>query len=143
MIEYMLLSSILEKTCKMTKKSLEYPKDNTMFDPFRHLFKIRTWGTKWKKVINKIVEWAAWQLANVKMDKENLFIMRQSVNISKDDMEDYNLAMFPHAMDFFKECGSLNKPILEHFFTSLLNDLSTKDLLTFGNLLSIEFKNIQ
>jgi len=92
---------------------------------------------KWKKVINKIVEWVAWQLANVKMDKENLFIMRQNVNISKDDMEDYNLVMFTHAMDFFKECGSLNKPILEHFFTSLLNDLSTKDLL------SIEFKNIQ
>ncbi len=42
----------------MTKKSLEYPRDNTMFDPFRHLLKIRTWGTKWKKVINKIVEWA-------------------------------------------------------------------------------------
>ncbi len=29
--------------------------------------------------------------------------MRQSVNIFKDDMEDYNLAMFTHAMDFFKE----------------------------------------
>ncbi len=77
------------------------------------------------------------------MDKENLFIMRQSVNISKDDMEDYNLAMFTHVMDFFKECGSLKKLILEHFFTSLLNNLSTKDLLTFGNLLSIEFMNIQ
>jgi hypothetical protein len=30
----------------------------------------------------------------------------------------------------------LKKPIPKHFFTSLLNDLSTEDLLTLGNLLS-------
>jgi hypothetical protein len=47
--------------------------------------------------------------------------------------------MFTHAMDFFKERTSLKRLILEHFFTSLLNDLSTKDLVTLGNLLSIEF----
>jgi hypothetical protein len=40
------------------------------------------------------MEWAAWRWENVKMDKESLSIMRQSVNISKDDMKDYNLAMF-------------------------------------------------
>jgi len=73
-------------------------------------------------------------MANAKIDKENLFIMRQNVNISKDDMEDYNLAMFTHAMDFFKECASLKKLIPKCFFTSLLNNLSTKDLSTFGNL---------
>jgi hypothetical protein len=28
------------------------------------------------------------------------------------------LAIFTHAMDFFKECASFKKPILEHFFTS-------------------------
>jgi hypothetical protein len=39
---------------------------------------------------------------NVKMDKNSLSIMKQSVNISKDDMKDYNLAMFTHAMDFSK-----------------------------------------
>jgi hypothetical protein len=49
------------------------------------------------------------------------------------------LAMFTHAMNFFKEHVSLKKSILEHFFTNLLNDLSTKDLVTLGNLLSIEF----
>jgi hypothetical protein len=54
-------------------------------------------------------------------------------------MEDYHWAMFTHAMDFFKERASLKRLILEHFFTSLLNDLSTKDLVTLGNLLSIEF----
>jgi hypothetical protein len=44
----------------------------------------------------------AWQWAYVKMDKKNLSIMKQTMKISKDDMEDYNLAMFTHAMDFFK-----------------------------------------
>jgi phage major head subunit gpT-like protein len=94
-----------------------------MLDPFKHLLEIRTWGTEWKKVIDKIVEWVAWLWTNVKMEKYNLSIMRQSVKISKDDMEDYNLAMFTHVINFFKECVSLKKRILEHFFTSLLNDL--------------------
>jgi hypothetical protein len=29
--------------------------------------------------------------------------------------------MFTHAMDFFQEFTSFKKPILEHFFTSLLS----------------------
>jgi 5'(3')-deoxyribonucleotidase len=49
------------------------------------------------------------------MDKKSLSIMKQIVNISKDDMEDYNLAMFTHAMDFFKECENLKELVLEHF----------------------------
>jgi hypothetical protein len=48
------------------------------------------------------MEWAAWRWANVKMDKESIYIMKQSLNISKDDMEDKNLVMFTHVMDFFK-----------------------------------------
>jgi hypothetical protein len=40
---------------------------------------------------------------------------------------------------FFKEHASLKKLILEHFFTSLLNDLSTKDLVTLNNLLLTKF----
>jgi hypothetical protein len=54
-------------------------------------------------------------------------------------MEDYNWAMFTHAMNFFKEHSNLKKFILKHFFTSLLNNLSTKDLVTLNNLLSTEF----
>jgi hypothetical protein len=54
-------------------------------------------------------------------------------------MEDYNWAMFTHALDFFKENMSLKKPILEHFFPSLLNDLLTKDLVMLSNLLSTKF----
>jgi hypothetical protein len=128
-IEYTLISSILERICEMTKKPLEYPRYNTKLDPLRHLLKIRTWGIEWKKVIDKTVEWVAWRWVNAKMDKKSLSIMKQNVNISKDDMEDYNLAMFTHAMEFFKEHVSLKKLILEYFFTSLLNDLSTEDLI--------------
>jgi len=87
------------------------------------------------------MEWATWWWANAKSDKESLSIMKQSVNISRDDMEDYNLAMFTHAMDFFKKRASFKKPIPKNFFTSLLNKLLTKDLLKIGNLLSIEFMN--
>jgi hypothetical protein len=47
--------------------------------------------------------------------------------------------MFTHAMDFLKECASLKKSIPKHFFKNLLNNLLTKDLVTFGNLLSIKF----
>jgi hypothetical protein len=115
MIKYTSISSILERVCKMTKKPLEYPRDNTKLDPPRHLLKIKTWRTKWKRIIDKTLEWAAWQWANVKMDKENLSIMRQSVNIFKDDVEDYKLAVFTHVMDFFKEHANLKKSILKHF----------------------------
>jgi DNA-binding PucR family transcriptional regulator len=106
MIEYMSISSILERICEMTKRPLEYPRDNTRLDPLKHLLKIRKRGIEWKGVINKTLEWLAWQWANVKIDKESLFIMRQNANISKDDMEDYNLAMIRHAMDLFKEHAS-------------------------------------
>jgi hypothetical protein len=54
-------------------------------------------------------------------------------------MEDYHLAMFTHVMDLFQERASLKKPILEHFFTSLLQDLTMKELVSLGDLLSIKF----
>jgi hypothetical protein len=58
-------------------------------------------------------------------------------------MEDYNLAMFIHAMDFFREHVNLKKLIPKHFLTSLLNDLLTEDLVTLGNLLSTKFMKPQ
>jgi hypothetical protein len=33
MIEYMLISNILDRICEMTKKPLEYPRDDTKLDP--------------------------------------------------------------------------------------------------------------
>jgi hypothetical protein len=92
-----------------------------------------------KKVINKTIEWLAWQWANTKIDKESITLMKQTTHISKEDMEDYNLVMFTRAMDFFKKHASLKKLILKHFFTSLLNDLLRKDLVTLGNLLLAKF----
>jgi len=81
----------------------------------------------------------AWRWANAKTDKESLTLLKQIVNITKEDMEDYHWAMFTHAMDFFQERASLKKLIPKRFFTSLLKDLSTKDLVTLGNLLSTKF----
>jgi hypothetical protein len=75
------------------------------------LLEIKTWGLKWKKQIDKTNEWATWQWANEKIDKENLKLLKQIVNIAKEDMEDYHWAMFTHAMDFFQERASLKKPI--------------------------------
>jgi hypothetical protein len=71
----------------------------------------------------------------VKIDKENLSLLKHTIHISKEDIEDSNFVMFTHAMDFFKKHMSLKKLIPKHFFTSLLNNLSIEDLVTLGNLL--------
>jgi hypothetical protein len=63
--EYTLITTILNRICEMTKKLLEklleYLKDDITLDSLRHLLQIRTWGTKWKKVFDRIDEWAAWR----------------------------------------------------------------------------------
>jgi hypothetical protein len=46
----------------------------------------------------------------LKINKENIALLKQIVNI-QEDMEDYHWAMFTHAMDFFKERASLKKLI--------------------------------
>jgi hypothetical protein len=97
------------------------------------LLEIRTWGSEWKKEIDKTNEWATWQWVNVKIVKESLTLLKKIVNITKENMEDYHSTMFTHAMDFFQEHPSLKKLTLEQFFMSLLKDLSTEDLVTLGN----------
>jgi hypothetical protein len=47
MIEYTLISSILNRICKMTTKPLQYWRDLTLLDPLKNLLEIITWGTKW------------------------------------------------------------------------------------------------
>jgi hypothetical protein len=42
LVQYTLISSILDKIDKMTQKMLEYPKNDTKLDSFRHLLEIRT-----------------------------------------------------------------------------------------------------
>jgi hypothetical protein len=66
----------------------------------------------------------------VKIDKKILALLKQIVNIPKEDMEDCNWAMFTHAMDFFKEHTNLKKPISKYFFTNLFNDLLIEELTT-------------
>ncbi len=66
-------------------------------------------------------------MGECKKKQKNLTILKLIVNIFKEDTKDYNWAIFTHAMDFFKEQMSLNKPIPKQFFTSLLNNLLTKD----------------
>jgi hypothetical protein len=45
-IEYTLISSLLDRICEMTKKPLEYLRDDTWLVPFWHLLEIKTWRTK-------------------------------------------------------------------------------------------------
>jgi hypothetical protein len=72
----------------MIRMPLEYPRNPTMLDPFTQLLKIRTWGLEW--LIDKTNEWVAWWWANVKINKESLILLKQSINIPKEDMEDYH-----------------------------------------------------
>jgi hypothetical protein len=45
----------------MTKKLLEYLRDDIKLNPLQILPEIKTWGIKWKKIIDKTNEWATWQ----------------------------------------------------------------------------------
>jgi hypothetical protein len=61
--------------------------------------------------MEKTNEWAAWQWANAKINKENLTLLKQIVNITKEDMENYHWVMFTHALNFLQERASLKKSI--------------------------------
>ncbi len=60
MVEYTLISSILNKICEMTKKKLEYPRNDTILDPLQHFSKSKHGELGMKRVIDKINEWVAW-----------------------------------------------------------------------------------
>jgi hypothetical protein len=49
----------------------------------------------------------------VNINKENIALFKHVVHISKEDMKYYNLVMFTHAMDFFKQHASLKKSFRE------------------------------
>jgi len=115
MIEYTLISNLLDSICETTTKPWECQKDDNWLFPFQHLFKIRTCGIEWKRSIDKKNEWATWRWTNAKIDKESLIILKQIVKLPKEDMENYHQAMFTYTMDFFKECTILKKSIPKHF----------------------------
>jgi hypothetical protein len=57
----------------------------------------------------------AWRWVNAKIDKKSIALMKHIAHVFKEDMEDYNLSMFTHAMDFFKELAHFKKPVLKLF----------------------------
>ncbi len=71
------------------------------------------WGLERENQIDKINQWATWQWANAKIDKKTFTLFKQTLKITKEDMENYHWAMFTHAMDFFQKWASLKKPIPE------------------------------
>jgi len=60
MIEYTLISIILDIIWKMIKTSLKFPRNPALLNPLKQLLEIRTWGSEWKKQIDKTNEWVAW-----------------------------------------------------------------------------------
>jgi hypothetical protein len=78
MIEYTLISSVRDKMCDMTKKPLEYPKNDTqLVPPPRHLIKTKTWGIDWKNAIDKINEWMEWIWTMLKETKKVLHYLNK------------------------------------------------------------------
>ncbi len=57
MIEYTLITSILERICEMTKKLLEYLRDNTMLDPYEAYWHKRAVVSIFKNCIRNIGVW--------------------------------------------------------------------------------------
>jgi len=49
-----------------------------------------------------------------------------------------SLADVKHMMEFLKQCTSLKKPLLEHYFINFLKDLSNEDFVMLCGLLTIE-----
>jgi len=43
-----------------------------------------------EKNIDKTNEWVAWWRVNAKIDKESFATLKQTINILKEDMEDYH-----------------------------------------------------
>ncbi len=83
-------------------KPWEYPRNDIQLFPLQHLLEIRTWETKWKKD-NYQNRWMGGMVMGKCEDKQkNLTLLKQIVNIPKEDMEYYNWSTFTHAMDFFK-----------------------------------------
>jgi hypothetical protein len=51
--------------------------------------------------------------------------------------------MFKHVMESLKQHTSLKKPLLEHYFTSFLKDLSNVDLIALCELLATKIAQPQ
>jgi hypothetical protein len=78
MIEYTLISIILNKICEMTKKIVRISKRWYQTRPPLAFARNKTWGTKWKRVIDKTDEWVAWRWANAKIDRQRKHFIIQT-----------------------------------------------------------------
>jgi len=80
-------------------------------------------------------------MGECKDDKKTFTLFKQTLKITKEDMEDYHWAMFTHAMDFFQKWASLKKPIPEERKKkkNLLKDALMEDLVTLWNLLLTKY----
>jgi hypothetical protein len=101
MIEYTLISSVVNRICEMTTKPCEYPRDDTHLPHLQHLLGFRTWGITWKKTIDKIDEWVTWRWANAKIDKKKSYIIETKYKHSKGGYGRLPLANFYTCHGFF------------------------------------------
>jgi hypothetical protein len=64
-------------------------------------------------------------------DKTSPYIARKRPNLKsiKEDMKNYHWAMFKHVMEFLKQCASLNKPLLEHYFINFFERFINQKLV--------------
>jgi hypothetical protein len=77
MIEYTLISSILDRIGEMIKTPLEYPRYSHLVEPPQVVAKNQNMGIIMEKTINKTNEWTTWQWANVKINKESFTLFKQ------------------------------------------------------------------
>jgi hypothetical protein len=103
------------------------------------LLKIKTCGSKWKKQIDKTNDWAAWQWVNPKIDKKKSYIAQTNCKHFQGGYGRLPSNDVDTCHGFLPRIASLKQWIPKQFFTSLLKDLLTEDLVTFRNLLSTKF----
>jgi hypothetical protein len=92
-------------------------------------------------------EWVVWQWANAKMKKQSPYITKKRSRPNsqpiKQDIKNYHWVMFKHIMEFLNQRASLKKSLPKYYFTSILKELSTKNLITFCELLAKEIAKPQ
>ncbi len=86
MIKYTLISSILNKICEMTTKPLEYPGDATLleFDRNQNMgnrMETANWQNNWM---------GGMALGECKNWQRSFALLKEIINILKEDMEDYH-----------------------------------------------------
>jgi hypothetical protein len=77
---------------------------------------------------------------HAKIDKESLTLLKQTIHISKEDMEDYNLAMFYTCHRFLQRTCKFEETNSKTFFYKPLEQFVNKG---FGNAWQLALNRIQ